>query len=83
MGHLRTRNGDHEVDLVLVRDDGRVVAVEVKLSGTVSDHDTTHLRWLADRLGDRLLDAVVVTTGPQAYRRSDGIGVVPLGLIGP
>lgn len=83
VGHLRTRNGDHEVDLVLVRDDGRVVAVEVKLSGTVSDHDTRHLRWLADRLGERLLDAVVVTTGPQAYRRPDGIGVVPLGLIGP
>lgn len=82
-GHLRTRNGDHEVDLVLVRDDGRVVAVEVKLSGTVSDHDTKHLRWLADRLGDRLLDAIVVTTGPQAYRRPDGIGVVPLGLLGP
>lgn len=83
VGHLRTRNGDHEVDLVLVRDDGRVVSVEVMLSGTVSDHDTRHLRWLADRLGDRLLDAVVVTTGPQAYRRPDGIGVVPLGLIGP
>ncbi|GGK79403.1 ATP-binding protein [Ornithinimicrobium pekingense] len=83
VGHLRTRNGDHEVDLVLVRDDGRVVAVEVKLSSTVSDHDTRHLRWLADRLGDRLLDAVVVTTGPQAYRRPDGIGVVPLGLVGP
>ena len=31
VGHLRTRNGDHEIDLVLVRDDGKVVAVEVKL----------------------------------------------------
>lgn len=68
---------------MLVRDDGRVVAVEAKLSGTVSDHDTRHLRWLADRLGDRLLDAIVVTIRPQAYRRPDGIRVVPLGLVGP
>ena len=59
---------------MLVRDDGKVVAVEVKLSATVGDRDIAHLRWLADRLGVDLLDAVVVNTGPNAYRRPDGIG---------
>ncbi len=83
VGHLRTRNGDHEIDLVLVRDDGKVVAVEVKLSATVDDRDIAHLRWLANRLGVDLLDAVVVNTGPNAYRRPDGIGVFPLALLGP
>lgn len=83
VGHLRTRNGDHEVDLIVVRDDGRVLAVEVKLAATVEDRDTTHLHWLAGHLGDALLDAIVLTTGPYAYRRPDGIGVVPLGLLGP
>lgn len=83
VGHLRTRNGDHEVDLVVVRDDGRVLAIEVKLANTVTDHDTRHLRWLAERLGDRLLDAIVINTGPHAYRRPDGIGILPLGLLGP
>ncbi len=82
VGHLRSRNGDHEVDLVLIRDDGKVVAIEVKLAATVEDRDVTHLRWLAEHLGDALLDAIVVNTGPLAYRRPDGIGVVPLGLIG-
>ena len=81
--HLRTRNGDHEVDLVLVRDDGRVLAIEVKLANTVDDKDVRHLLWLADQLGDRLLDALVVNTGPAAYRRPDGIGVLPLGLLAP
>ena len=33
----------HEGDLVLIRDDGKVVAVEVKLAGTVDDRDTRHL----------------------------------------
>ena len=83
VGHLRTRNGDHEVDLVVVRDDGRALAIEVKLANTVTDADTRHLRWLADRMGERLLDALVVNTGPNAYRRPDGIGVVPLGLLAP
>lgn len=83
VGHLRTRNGDHEIDLVVIRGDDRVVAIEVKLAATVSDQDTRHLHWLADRLGGRLLDAVVITTGPRAYRRPDGIGVVPLGTLAP
>ena len=41
------------------------------------------LRWLADRLRVDLLDAVIINTGPNAYRRRDGIGVVPLALLGP
>jgi len=38
---------------------------------------------LADRIGDELLDAMAVTTGPEAYRRRDGIAVVPAALLGP
>lgn len=83
VAHLRTRNGDHEIDLVVVRDDGRALAIEVKLANTVSDHDTKHLHWVAERLGSRLLDAIVINTGPNAYRRHDGIGVIPLGLLAP
>ncbi len=83
MGHLRTRNGDHEVDLVVARDDGKVLAIEVKLASTVDDRDLTHLRWLGGNLGADLLDAVVINTGLNAYRRPDGIGVVPLALLGP
>lgn len=81
--HLRTRNGDHEVDLIVQRDDQRVVAFEVKLTGTVSDHDVRHLRWLRDQLGEDLLDAAVITAGRYAYRRPDGIAVIPAALLGP
>lgn len=81
--HLRTFGGRHEVDLIIERPDGRVVAIEVKLSSTVDNADVKHLAWLADEIGDQLLDAVVVTTGRHAYRRRDGIGVVPLALLGP
>jgi predicted AAA+ superfamily ATPase len=84
VGHLRTHRGDHEVDLIVERDDGRIVAIETKLATTVSQDDTVHLRWLRDRLGDDLLDAVLVTSGRYAYRRpEDGVAVVPAALLGP
>ncbi len=81
--HLRTDRGRREVDLIVVGDDQRVVAIEVKLGGTIDDKDVAHLHWLRDALGETLADAIVVTTGPYAYRRKDGIGVVPAALLGP
>lgn len=81
--HLRTAAGQHEIDLIIERADGRVVAIEVKLTRDVSDRDTRHLRWLAEQIGDELIDAVLVTTGSDAYRRKDGIAVIPAALLGP
>lgn len=81
--HLRTKGGRHEVDLIVERPDGRVVALEAKLAGKVSDEDVRHLLWLRERMGGDLVDAAVVTTGPHAYRRRDGIGVIPAALLGP
>lgn len=83
VGHLRTHGGEHEIDLIVERGDHRLLAIEVKLAHTVRDDDLRHLRWLQDQLGDRVLDAFVVTTGADAYRRPDGIGVVPAALLGP
>lgn len=83
IGHLRTARGRHEVDLIVERADGAVVAIEVKLARTVADDDVKHLVWLRDKLGDSVLDTVVLHTGPQAYRRRDGVAVVPLALLGP
>jgi uncharacterized protein len=82
VAHLRTMGGDHEVDLIVERG-GWVVAIEVKLAQAVGDADVRQLRWLADRIGDDLVDSLVVTTGTEAYRRPDGIGVVPAALLGP
>jgi len=81
--HLRTARGRHEVDLIVERADGGVVAIEVKLARSISDDDTKHLAWLKQKLGDSVLDRVVITTGPTGYRREDGIAVVPLALLGP
>ena len=81
--HLRLHGGSQEVDLIVERSDRRIIAVEVKLSHTVDDDDVRHLHWLRERVGDDLLDAVVINTGPEAYRRKDGIAVIPAVLLGP
>ena len=84
VGHLRTFAGEREIDLIVERGDGRVLAIEVKLRPVPSEKDVAHLRWLREQIGADLLDAVVVTTGPQAYRRAeDGIAVVPAALLRP
>lgn len=83
VGHLRTKNTDREVDLIVERADRKLVAIEIKLSDTVSSKDVRHLHWLQDKLGDRVIERVVVNTGRRAYRRDDGVAVVPLALLGP
>ncbi|MEZ5079228.1 MAG: DUF4143 domain-containing protein [Thermoleophilia bacterium] len=82
VGHLRTRNGDREVDLVVEGPEGQIIGIEVKLSATVDDRDVRHLRWLRERLPEDVVDLVAITSGSTAYRRADGIAVVPLALLG-
>ncbi len=81
--HFRKQGNTREIDFIVVRPDDRVVAIETKLSRTVSGKDLRHLDWLRGEIGDDLLDAAVVTTGTSAYRRSDGIAVIPAALLGP
>jgi len=82
VAHLRTRNGDHEIDLMLTDVTGKVLAIEIKLAGTITDRDIRHLVWLKTNYGPQILDRLVINTGPIAYRRPDGIGVIPLALLG-
>jgi len=54
-----------------------IVAKAVKLSPTVPPADLRNLLCLRQRLGQRLVDAVALTTGAVATRRSDTIAVGP------
>lgn len=80
--HYRTKGGEREVDFIVESSDRRILAVEAKLSAVVARDDTKHLRWLRDQLGDRFADAMVLSTGPSAYRDPDGVAIVPLALLG-
>ena len=67
----------------LAHPDRKVVALEAKLNPAPTDADVRHLLWLKQRLGDRLVDMGVITTGAHAYRRPDGVAVIPAALLGP
>nr|WP_250649208.1 MULTISPECIES: DUF4143 domain-containing protein [unclassified Actinomyces] len=82
VSHLRLRGGEREVDLIVEGVDGQVLGIEVKLAADVQDSDVRHLTWLREQVPERVSDLVVVTTGTAAYRRADGVAVVPLALLG-
>jgi predicted AAA+ superfamily ATPase len=82
VGHLRTKSTEHEIDLIIERSDRSIVAIEIKLGASVDDRDVRHLRWLRAQLPDRVIDTVVINTGGHAYRRTDGVAVLPLALLG-
>jgi predicted AAA+ superfamily ATPase len=79
--HFRTHRGHREVDLVVEGRNGKVVAIEVKLAANISGDAVRHLEWFGERFGDDVVDRLIVTPGPEAYRRKDGIAVVPAALL--
>ena len=73
----RDRDG-REIDFLLERRNGQVVAIEVKASSTVGAQDFRHLRWLADRLGDRFAGGYVLHLGTQTHPFGDRMMALPL-----
>jgi len=80
---MRTYRGEREIDMIIQSDQGAILPIEVKLSQSVDDEDLRHIQWLRQKLGSQCLDGVLITSGEYAYRRQDGIAVVPLALLGP
>ena len=81
MFHLRTKGGEHEVDLILELGGFRVIAVEVKAGAAPDARDAQHLSWLRDSLGDRFVGGVVLHTGPGVYSLGDRVQAAPIGSL--
>ncbi len=81
--HYRERDGRLEVDLVSETPDGEWSAFEVKLGDDAVDSAAASLLRLADRVARSPSALAVITTGTYAYRRADGVHVIPLGCLGP
>lgn len=76
-GHWRTHDGD-EIDLIIERSDGKIVALEVKAGSRVPGEAFGAMVRLRDRLGDTFLGGVVLYTGSRGYEFDDRVSVVPL-----
>lgn len=82
--HYRDKNG-LEADMIIQLADGRWTPVEVKMGSKQIDEAAAHLRKLrekvnTDKMGEPSL-LMVLTAGEFAYRRDDGVVVIPLGCL--
>lgn len=84
MYHLRTANGDREIDLVAERG-LKVYAFEFKAGPSPKRTDARHLIWFRDKAAEgRFAGGVVFHTGAYRYELDRGIEAVPIaGLWGP
>ena len=84
--HYREKGG-LEVDAIVQANDGRWAAFEVKLGEGRVDEAARNLRRLAqrvdpERMGEPAVLGVIVSSG-YGYVREDGVGVIPVGGLGP
>jgi predicted AAA+ superfamily ATPase len=84
--HYRDKS-NLECDAVIHLRDGSYALVEVKLGGAQIDTATTNLKKLANKIDPSQMKRptfmMILTAGQYAYRRDDGICVVPLASLGP
>ena len=80
-------NSGLEADLIVRLRDGRWAAVEVKLGSREIDDAAKSLKTLAGKVNTRVAGEpsflAVVTGTERAYRRNDGVYVIPLGCLKP
>ncbi len=84
--HYRDKTG-LEADAVLVLADGSWAPIEIKLGERQVDEAAANLNKLANRVDSARMGApsflAVVTGGRAAYRRPDGVYVIPLACLRP
>jgi predicted AAA+ superfamily ATPase len=68
----------HEVDIVLERDDGTIVGIEVKAAATVKSSDFAGLRTLAEACKDRFAFGVVLYDSAHLVPFGDKLAAAPL-----
>lgn len=76
-GHWRTHDAA-EIDFIVERDDGRVVAIDVKASTRAQPSDARALELLRDKLGSAFTAGVVLYPGAQSFQAGDRIFVLPI-----
>jgi predicted AAA+ superfamily ATPase len=80
-------NSNLESDLIIRLHDGRWAAIEVKTGSKEIEDASKNLIKLANEVDTAKIGApsflMVLTAGQYAYRREDGVYVVPIGCLKP
>ena len=77
IGHWRTHDHD-EVDLVIERDDGAIIAFEIKAGSRVPGESFAPMRKLRDKVGDAFIAGVALYLGEWSYTFDDRLHVMPV-----
>jgi len=78
--HFRDRSGV-EVDIIIERPDGRVVAIEAKSARSVNQRGASGLAFLRERLGDRFECGILFHTGSLTARLGERMWAVPVAAL--
>ncbi len=76
--HWRDTRAGKEVDVVLRKPTGELLAIEIKSAASVTTNDTRGLVAFADRVGDQLVGSCVIYTGRVTQQLDSNIWAVPL-----
>lgn len=78
--HYRSASGQ-EIDFIIEKDDGKIIAVEVKASSKVDDSDFRHIRTFAEENGKKFLRGIVFYTGSQIVPFSKNLFAIPVNAL--
>ena len=84
LSHYRDAQG-REVDLILERNDGTIVAVEVKATSSPTAGQLRHVRWLRDKIDSvapgTFRAGLLLHTGPQSLTVGDRLHLRPISTL--
>lgn len=70
------------IERIVERTDQKIIGIEVKLNRSADNSDVKNLLWLKEKMKSDMLDMILINTGSEAYRRKDGVAVIPAALLG-
>ncbi|WP_145942145.1 ATP-binding protein [Corynebacterium glyciniphilum] len=74
-------SNDREVDCLVELSDGRIIAIEVKASSTLRSSYFGHLAFLRDKLGDRFIAGIVLSTAQDPVPFGDRLWGMPVSAL--
>lgn len=75
--HFRSVSGQ-EVDFIIERSDGKLIAVEVKATAKVNALDFNNIKVFADETGNKLVKGIVLYTGSEAIPFAKNMYAMPI-----
>jgi len=70
-----------EVDFVIESPDGKIVAIEVKLDGTINEKDWANMNAMRETVGNRFLKGIIIYTGTDLLPVGRNIWAVPVNYL--